>query len=857
MSNRVLEYPLFKGYVHNWLTAGPHDTPISNPGHFAGEDFKHRVVEHYYDPDPRVTKRPTELESFTIDNTVLKWSYYCCRGDHFVDLSNFYHTHHYLQSWAYAQIVCPDSQSVTFVLTTNGPADVWLNGQHAHRQEHFCTQNAHSVSFQAELRAGNNDLLVRFEEVAVRACPYTMALQAVSLPEGVRVCLPTANERTEQRRQLEKVFGQAYLDREVYTADDHIVLQWPEKLAERCDLTVRLQSLSGRIYAELTRAEAPAAIRLRRRIQVPDGAYQVVLMPRPEVYYEQNLRVQRRIDLHVLDSHYSQSYYGSNEERRREALEHAARQEDNLFAEIAKMALGHWSDVDTSIIAKRIEHINRRADCSDFDLVGLLGMMYRHGSNPVFPADLSRALEACILGFKYWMDEPGDDAMCYWTENHQILFHTCEILAGQLYGDRIFSNVGKSGQWHREKGERMALAWLHKRGTGGFQEWDSNCYLEEDILALAHLADLARTPQVREMAAVVLDKLLFTMSLNSYRGTFGSSHGRTYAPYIKGGRLEPTSGIGRLLWGMGNFNQRILGSVSLACAETYEIPALIQAVALDQPEALWSKERHAGEFEPACDLQCGSWEVNKVTYKTPDYMLASAQDYQPGQAGYQQHIWQATLGPDAVVFVTHPPCFSENGAHRPNFWHGNKVLPRVAQWKDVLVAIHHLPEDDWLGFTHAYFPIYTFDDYTLRQGWVFADKGDGYIALTAAKGLELVRRGDNAYRELRSHGHKNIWLCHMGRATQDGSFGDFQEAILAMSVTFDALSVQVSTLRGEILAFGWEGPLQIDGRKQPITGFKHYDSPYCVVDSNSPQMKIQFQEYAMRLHFALDEKEER
>ena len=39
-----------------------------------------------------------------------------------------------------------------------------------------------------------------------------------------------------------------------------------------------------------------------------------------------------------------------------------------------------------------------------------------------------------------------------------------------------------------------------------------------------------------------------------------------------------------------------------------------------------------------------------MTYKTPDYMLCSAQDWLPGELGYQQHIWQATLGPDAVVF---------------------------------------------------------------------------------------------------------------------------------------------------------------------------------------------------------------
>ena len=88
---------------------------------------------------------------------------------------------------------------------------------------------------------------------------------------------------------------------------------------------------------------------------------------------------------------------------------------------------------------------------------------------------------------------------------------------------------------------------------------------------------------------------------------------------------------------------------------------------------MWNRERHGGVLDPAVDYFRGSWEVNKVTYKTRDYMLSSAQDYRPGGRGNMQHIWQATLGPDAVVFVTHPPFLAESGS--PNFWVGNLVLP--------------------------------------------------------------------------------------------------------------------------------------------------------------------------------------
>lgn len=895
MADAYLEYQLHNGFIDDWLVAGPQAIFVPDLAQFDGEDFKFQIARTYgeggdRDPTPNLSPargeetleqsssvqqraevngvkapprvgeglgwgRPVERDTFTVGETTLTWQYVRCRDDHFVDQTAFYHTCHYLRSWAYAQVVVPATQEVTCILTTNGPADLWLNGVHIHRQEHFHHQIPHSVTLApATLREGRNEILVRFEEVAVRECPYAMALQIVERSSGsalgeTPVLLPTRDGHVERRQMLQRVIEAAYVDRDVYTRNDEVVVRWPDAMEESASLTVRIQKPPARIFGEAWPvAKAGASAGVVKGFQVLEGSYRLLLMPRPEEYYLQNVRVQREIPLWVLKNPYSQMPYGTYEQRRREALEDAAGREDHVFCEIAKVELGKWAELKTAVIAEMIDRINRRADCSDFYLVGLLGMMHRSMDDPAFPQELKQPLEACVLGFKYWMDEPGNDAMCYWSENHQILFHTCEILAGQLYPEQTFSNVAQTGRWHREKGERMALSWLRKRASGGFREWDSNCYFEEDILALAHLADLAEDDQVREFAAIVLDKLLFTMAINSYQGVFGSTHGRTYTPLIKGGRLESTSGIGRLMWGMGVFNHHILGTVSLACAQDYELPPIIQQIAADQPEELWSRERHAGELEEWCDRASGAWEVNKVTYKTPDYMLCSAQDYQPGEPGYQQHVWQATLGPDAVVFVTHPPCLSEEGSHRPNFWHGNVTLPRVAQWKDVLIAVHNLPAGDWLGFTHAYFPVYAFDEYAVHDSWAFARLGNGYLALTATQGLELITQGDNAYRELRSYGQHNVWLCQMGRSAQDGDFDEFKQAVLGLRLDGDELSLRATTLRGETLAFGWEGPLLVNESEEPISGFKHYDNLYCVADLPASQMEISLGDQMMRLN---------
>jgi hypothetical protein len=295
---------------------------------------------------------------------------------------------------------------------------------------------------------------------------------------------------------------------------------------------------------------------------------------------------------------------------------------------------------------------------------------------------------------------------------------------------------------------------------------------------------------------------------------------------------------------MGNFNENVMGTVSLACCKHYELPEILQKIGIESPAAFWNRENHGSE-----QLSTGTCQVNKVSYRTKNYMLSSAQDYRPGKRGLREHIWQATLGPDAIVYVNHPTCMSEDDTRQPNLWAGNGILPRVAQWGDVLISIHKLPPDDWLGFTHAYFPALSFDEYQIQGKWVFARKGDGYLALRAAKGLEFIKEGQTAFRELRSFGTENIWLCHMGQKLLDGSFDEFQQAIENLRMNFDHLSANFDTLRGDALSFDWEGPFMVNNQEQALTGFKHYENIYSVTDLSATQIDIFFQDEGIRLKF--------
>jgi hypothetical protein len=497
------------------------------------------------------------------------------------------------------------------------------------------------------------------------------------------------------------------------------------------------------------------------------------------------------------------------------------------------MELNQWAAVDVGNILKSTQNP------SSSDLLGMLGLLHRFADDPNFPQEILGPLEDCILGYPFGpTDFLGIQGKA--SDGEQIVVRAAEALAGQRYPERTFLSSGKTGNWHRQNGERLILEWLDKCGANGFSDWDSQSSFAEYVLCLSHLVDLSETEAVWDLAAVVMDKLFVTLAVNSYRGIFGSTHGQTYASYLKGGLLEPTSGITRLMWGMGIFNHHIAAPVSLACKDDYELPSIIYDIAVFLLEEMWGREQHAVDAARV---------VNKVAYKTPESMLCSAQDYYPGTGGRSEHIWQATLGQAATVFVNHPACTSEDDARYPNYWAGNAVLPRVAQWKDALIAVYELPENDWMGFTHAYFPTYAFDEYSLHDGWAFARKGDGYLAITASQGFKLTRSGYYALRELRSYGQNNIWLCHMGRAALDGDFASFQKKILELEITHLDRSVRFNTLRGETLSFGWQGPFLRNDQEQPLAGFDHYENPFVVSEYPSRQLEIRFGETALVLKF--------
>ncbi|MEM1113352.1 MAG: hypothetical protein AAGI11_15675 [Pseudomonadota bacterium] len=232
-------------------------------------------------------------------------------------------------------------------------------------------------------------------------------------------------------------------------------------------------------------------------------------------------------------------------------------------------------------------------------------------------------------------------------------------------------------------------------------------------------------------------------------------------------------------------------------------------------------------------------EVNIYTYRTPSYMLSTAQDWRKGFGGDQTSIWQATLGQQAVAFTTHPATEDPESA-TPNYWVGYGTLPRAAQVKNVVMTLYDVDTRDGLYYsnqplyTHAFLPRARFDE-TVKEGqWFFARLGDAYLALWSSdpaadwvRNTDAERHGGEDY-EIIANGEKTIWLLELGDADAFGDFASFRAAIgnASLQADADALTLRFDSPSLGTLEMGWEGDVLHNGTPVELDDYERYGNPW-------------------------------
>ena len=547
--------------------------------------------------------------------------------------------------------------------------------------------------------------------------------------------------------------------------------------------------------------------------------------------------------------------------------------------------------------------IKSNHDCNDFTLNGLLRMMYLDRDHNRISAKVKDRSKERILDFKYWWDDGRRDTTyrCYHTENHQALYHTAELLAGQLYKKDIFTN-GMTGEQHMAHATERLVPWLDYRFRFGFSEWHST-YYDVEALLLVNLFEFAEDAEIRRKAENVLNILMFDLALNQYNGYLCGSSGRTYASSLLSG-IHTTTPLCYVALGTGDYKgDEVTGAVAIATSN-YRCPEVIRAIATDSLLSYESRLRTSLNVEDAAsygidynkELDChlfwgmqefihplaiemsktisetyDTWpyrdydryislyekerqekgyaesrdrfalsEANVITRRTPDYILSTTADYRKGRQGYQQLAWIATLGPKAVVYTNHPG--GNNLRQSPNYWAGTELLPRAAQHGNVAVCIYNIPETHNTRFTHAHFPVKEMDEIRQKGNWIFGRKNGGYIALYSSHKSELKEDFRGELCDLVANNTSNIWLCEMGSSSEWGSFDKFVAGISGARIVCHDDNIEYDSPSSGAIGFGWDSPLTVNNTNVPLRHTYRYDNPFCRAELNTGRIEISYKD---------------
>lgn len=879
-SSHFVDYALAAdGSVRHWLTCGPLAAPIEHLERFVSptdDPFNTggRWVLNYwayhpqsialkkqlYDDLPALDWRPASAPVFNQPAPGGQtWRFAMLEDDTMADFSRFSFTPSFLQAWSVAYLHTERAQTVQAEVLTIGPFHLGLNDAESHYDATFSYVAPLRVPVTLDLQPGDNALTLHGVLFGWRESRFALGLRLLDdVKGGVRVRLPIGDIEPSAWREAEAVLQGVQIRQFAFPSlSGEVALDHRAQAPLEAEIEIRTPPLNSP-WALVDGVESASQ---RDVLTLEPGQTRPLAIQPPIVEALMHLPGENTLHLSVRPTNgvpiecayhiwagtntFSLEPYGTYESRLQEAREHLAGIQYDLMASLAAVEIGRAERIDSRAVALALHFLTHRYDCADFYSISLLAVLYRCADSPQLSPGDQNAIEAAFRAFKFWIDEPGLDGMCYFTENHQILFHVVEYLAGQRWPEWTFTNSGLTGEQHREKARPVIESWILRRLRGGYSEWDSNAYMALDVYAMLALVEFSEEPHLQAMATTLVHKTLFMLAMQSFRGVHGASHGRCYVEGLKSARVENTSGLQRIAWGMGIFNGETRATGLLALARRYRVPDIIQRIGADMgPMTIQARSRES--FQLHYDMRDDEWDVSTHTVKTPQYMLAAAVDHRPGEMGVQEHLWQATLGPEAMVFSSYPGNNQEHGHARPNFWAGSVVLPRVALVDHAVICLYPLREDVGLGYTHAYFPVAMFDEVRLSGSWAFARKGDGYLALWSEGTMALTERGRHAYQELRSVNGGRVWLCQMGRRADDGDFSAFCQRLIEHPPTY-AEHLQWTRPDGQQIAFGWEGPLKVNGEAVPLGDYPLYRSPHTDTPLNAEQMVIAHQGESLTL----------
>lgn len=685
-----------------------------------------------------------------------------------VDFSTFCHRPKVLSVYTRVFFHCETACDIAFNLKTCGGVKVWLNGEEVLLYKAYERNVPNSRHFTVSAKTGTNELLVFANDLAERDVFFYYELTNESqLPLMCHVPLDQPQEKIDGAKAF---LSSIYLEKDTYVGEP-IVLRYGSNLLKEA---VTLFWGPEQVAVTLAPEKDYAIIGDAGNWEDPyfnktSSDYFPIGM---EV---DGLKIATRLYLATYNSRLTQITPAVTiEGRKQQSLKVTVTEanEGEIGTALALLAYENTcSKRCRDIIETHMERIEERLDCADFRLAVILVMVDRYGH--LLPEDLKARIKTAALNFRYWCDEPGNDVMWFFSENHALLFHVAQYLTGHLYpGERFVS--GRTSEAQKDMGYRRIHRWFEEFLPVGFGEWNSLTYLPVDCIAFFTLYAIAPDDRVRSLAAEALDYTFDIIAENLHHTVFATSYGRTYEHTLKGLALGELAMYAWIAWGQGTVNVKN-HATTLFAISNYEPRAHREKRDLSQGRS-HTFTRHQGHHR-----------AKTYIHKRAEYSLASAGNFYPFETGVQQHFINLSFSEAQLpIWLNHPGERVFSGHNRPSYWAGWQTIPLMGQHKNLLMAGIRMKDSDEVDFIHASLPLTAFDSYEAGPQWFLFRKGNAYGAFWFAGGYRLTLSGANTKKELIAPGRANGVIIKCGAKAEFGSYQAFKKAVTEADVTWSA-----------------------------------------------------------------------
>lgn len=728
------------GYITNYLVSGRKETPYSSL--VSGKDqlacekiMRKEAIDHC------IVMPEGEIRLGEQSSLGMPWEYYYTYGNWFVDKSLFYPLLKKIELHGAVVLHVEEDLQAKAWLWSYGAVDVWVNGVHSGGIETPVYKPISREVLTLDLKKGDNLIFVRLQNLGVRD---TRTLFAIQIPgeerSKIKVKLPHMESAEEAVAAGDWLSGIVLKEG---------ILKFPSIAPEKTKIVydarpVDFSQYGSRYSRKNISGQAEEALE-------PHSPYFSVEISTCEQTLSRRFERQELLDPVWSGVSDTEKNKERVYERIASVLQIPRGDGDNfsMYPMLARRYTGAIHAIDEKEIYKSLDQIESRRDCSDFLSCAMVRFMKLY---PMDEAMAARCKEV-MLNYRYWMDETGNDGMCFWSENHSLMFFVSAYIAGESYPEDVFIRSGKTGKEMKEIAGIRINDWLKETLLDGFDEFHSGGYTPITFAVLLNVVDFG-DEELSKLAVETTDRLLHDLSLQTFKGVSIAPMGRVYRealyPYAQDiqsliNLVDPEAPDWFSEW------------VIFLATSKYQIPEGLKtrmkeplSMCYDESNSSICIEKNAHYMMTSVQSNreeiTRKWEniygkegvdTGSFAYvKSLNECFHGTTQFQPGVFGYQQHMWYAALEPAAVVFVTHPGGSCEACSVRPGYWFGNGIMPAIRQVNNVIYAIYRIPENHPIPFTHVYWPQSRFLEQLMREGWLAGRAGTGYVGIWCSHELK-------------------------------------------------------------------------------------------------------------------------